>query len=168
MCHWVVPHLHSPRLPAPPLCPCFISSAASSSQQKARVILSGSSASPLTLLFTHPLLFWRLAWVGNDPPPLSSSSSPSSDAAPLNSLTSCLLWAAGSGSAQAFLSRMVNKQAITAPVTIYKTVIAVSFWDYCTPSVSPPFFVLKHVVHERSRQKCALPKMRFQTLKKWL
>lgn len=39
-----------------------------------------------------------------------------------------LLWAAGSGSTQAFLSHMVNKQTITGPMTIYITVTLV-LWE---------------------------------------
>lgn len=63
--------------------------------------------------------FWRLTSVGNDFSHLRLLLSN-----PLH-LPHLLLWAAGSGSARAFLSHMVNKQTITAPMTIYITVIPV-------------------------------------------
>lgn len=126
MCHWYGRHLNISSVMQPVLSLSLLPPFHSPTLHVISCIFikAEGPSYPLWLISipTDPIVypsspFWRLALVGNDFPP--------SEAAPLKSLTSRLLWAAGSGSARAFLSHMVNKQTITAPVTIYKTVIAV-------------------------------------------
>lgn len=92
--------------------PSFMSSAVSSSLQKAPTYPLRLISIPSDPLVYPSPPFWRLTRVGNDFSHLILllSNPPR---------TPRLLWAAGSGSARAFLSHMVNKQTITAPMTIY-------------------------------------------------